>query len=152
MNVNGFEFTEPVPIHRIRGIYLLWKNGTVVYVGQSTNIFNRVGDHVADPRMDFDSYSYVPVENGNLNELEADMIVKLNPSLNTILPSNRKYINADGAKRLFGVGRVVFRRLPLKEVWRGHYFLSEFLGWMNATGRGYELMRMGYINARGEMK
>lgn len=43
------------------GIYVLFNGGVVVYVGQSNNVFRRVGQHHGDIGKDFDEWTYVVV-------------------------------------------------------------------------------------------
>jgi hypothetical protein len=62
------------------GVYFLIKNETVVYVGQSTNIFQRVGDH--ESKKDFDTFTYIECAKEDLNIMETKYIVKFKPPLN----------------------------------------------------------------------
>lgn len=59
-----------------------------MYVGQSVNILKRIGDHMNTK--DFDGYSYEEIE-GNLDEYEAELIIKYNPPLNKSLPPSNRY-------------------------------------------------------------
>jgi hypothetical protein len=124
------QFTQMVSIKKTRGVYLLWKNGTVVYVGQSENILQRVGVHLANPNKDFDGFSYAVVENGDLNIVEADLIVRYNPPLNNGLPRNKKYVTRGGAKRYFGMNGWELRRTlkNVAPVWRDYYLVSDLAG------------------------
>lgn len=124
------KFTLIIPIQKVRGIYLLWQYGTVVYVGQSENIMQRVGVHLANPLKRFDGFSYAVVEAGNLNEIEADLIVRYQTRLNKALPLNDKYTTAKGMKKQFGIGGWDTRRLlkKIRPVWRDYYLVSDVMG------------------------
>lgn len=78
--INEFQFP---------GVYFLLKDNEVVYVGQSGNVFSRCSSHVSCK--DFDSISWIPCIKSELNNLEADFIVKIKPKLNASMPSNDKY-------------------------------------------------------------
>jgi cell division protein FtsB len=61
------------------GIYFLIKEGEIVYVGQSKNVFGRMNGH-ADK--DFDYISFLPCRADELDLMEARYIVKYKPILN----------------------------------------------------------------------
>ena len=44
-----------------RGVYFLYQNSTVVYVGLSKNISNRLHNHYSEKQKIFDSYSYIEI-------------------------------------------------------------------------------------------
>lgn len=75
----------PAPIDNC-GIYFLWKNKSIVYVGQSTAIASRVGQHAQSK--DFDFYSFVPCCREALDFLESYHIHRIKPVLNG--PFNKK--------------------------------------------------------------
>lgn len=64
------------------GIYFLLHEGETVYVGQSTNVVARVGQHIADTRKAFDAWSYFACERDELADLERALISLLRPRLN----------------------------------------------------------------------
>ena len=61
------------------GVYFLLKEGNVVYVGQSINVYARIMQHKDKC---FDTFAYIPCENGQLDILESLYIHLLRPSLN----------------------------------------------------------------------
>ena len=131
MNIENLKFTEVFPIKKMRGVYLLWHNGVVVYVGQSENILQRIGTHLADPQKWFDGFSYAVVPDGSLNQLEADLIVAYDPHLNHgKLPTNNKYVTRGYVKRHWGVGGWEFRKIirNLKPVYREYYLAADMGG------------------------
>jgi hypothetical protein len=70
----------------VRGLYKLYYNNQVVYVGMSkTNVFNRITDHFNDEDKIFDSFSfksYLDLSDRALEQIEADVIKKLRPKYN----------------------------------------------------------------------
>lgn len=77
-------------------IYKLKRDGVIVYVGQShseSGVKNRMHQHACGeyPKV-FDDYEFYKVDGKNLNEVEADEIIKHKPIYNRVLPSNSKYI------------------------------------------------------------
>ncbi|MFN7883090.1 MAG: GIY-YIG nuclease family protein [bacterium] len=72
------------PTTAARGIYFLIKDDRCVYVGQSKNVHVRVREHRTrnSAFKDFDSYSYLSIPDGDLDEVEAYYIRELKPVLN----------------------------------------------------------------------
>jgi hypothetical protein len=62
------------------GVYFLCDGGAVVYVGQSTNVFGRVGAHIGHKT--FDRIYFVRVPQTDLNFVEACLINQLRPKYN----------------------------------------------------------------------
>jgi hypothetical protein len=129
MSIEELRFTPKVPVQKIRGVYLLWNLGTVVYVGQSENILQRVGIHLANPLKNFDGFSYAVIESGDLNDIEADLIVRYQTRINKDLPKNKKYVTARYLRKQ-GFGGWEIRRIlkRLHPVWRDYYLASDFEG------------------------
>ena len=64
------------------GVYFLYKNDDLVYIGQSINIFNRLYSHVENGK-DFDFYSFVKCDTQKEAEtFERYLINKYKPILN----------------------------------------------------------------------
>lgn len=127
MSMAELQFTERIPIRKLRGVYLLWRGDEVVYVGQSVNIQQRIGVHLANPKKDFDAITYAIVESGDLNEIEAELIVKFNPCLNNELPRNNKYVTKSHVKKHWGLGGWDLRKIlkGVNPVWRDYYLASD---------------------------
>lgn len=64
----------------VSGVYFLIKGGEIVYVGQSTNIFCRIGGHLQTK--DIDGFSYIECPVSDLDFLESVYIHKFMPRLN----------------------------------------------------------------------
>lgn len=62
------------------GVYFLIKNNEIIYVGQSVNVFSRVGQHRY--LKDFDGFKYINCKKLELDILESVYIHFLNPKLN----------------------------------------------------------------------
>lgn len=122
-------------IRKVASIYFLIRDSEMVYVGQSENAVQRVGSHLAEGAKDFDSYSihnYEGVSCQELNDLEADCIVKFSPIYNHTLPRNAKYKSAAQLKEMLGIGGWAFRRLVkennIQRVTLDHYRVVDFKG------------------------
>lgn len=64
------------------GVYQLWKDGRCIYVGQTVNIFNRIGAHWTK---DFDEVRFESVAHMALRlNREEDLIAELQPELNIV--------------------------------------------------------------------
>lgn len=72
-------FRIPVPPMR-SGVYHLVRAGVVVYVGQTENIFSRLGGH---RDKDFDDVQFFPCAVAELDAREEEHIARLKPELNS---------------------------------------------------------------------
>lgn len=78
----------PRPQQNDYWIYFLFSGDEIVYVGQSISGVKRLYEHYGK---DWDSYTFIRVEQSELNELEAAYIVKFRPKYNKTLPSNAEW-------------------------------------------------------------
>jgi len=62
------------------GIYFLFKNDELVYIGKTTKGLNRIMTHLECK--EFDSYSFHSCTERELNSLEIELIKRYRPSLN----------------------------------------------------------------------
>lgn len=74
-----------------KGIYYLYRDNIVVYVGQSSSCEKRATSHLENK--DFDEYEIVEVTDEPLNEIEAREIVKYKPEYNKSLPKNKLFVS-----------------------------------------------------------
>lgn len=77
-----------LPFKKICGVYFLIKDGLVVYVGQSVDIFTRLGMH--ENFKSFDSYAFIECDKAQLDLVESLYIHTLNPLLNGDLTNGSK--------------------------------------------------------------
>jgi predicted GIY-YIG superfamily endonuclease len=70
------------------GIYFLVKHDEIVYVGQSIDIFRRIGRHKAEGR-DFDSFTFIQCEQEKLDYYESLYIGAFVPEQNVSLKALR---------------------------------------------------------------
>jgi len=82
-------------VESVTGIYFLIKDEKIVYVGQSTNIFSRVGTHKIDK--DFDKAVYFECPSTELDDLEYELINILQPKYNKT-GNPKKYYSYLGLK------------------------------------------------------
>lgn len=75
-----FIISKSVPVNNGASIYFLINEGKIVYVGQSKNIFARIGDHIKSKS--FDSYFVFSCQEENIDVMESFYIHKFNPELN----------------------------------------------------------------------
>jgi len=62
-------------------VYALWHNGEIVYIGQSTQLKERIRAHTKNK--EFEAYSHVECKSKlEMDVLEADLIIKLQPKYN----------------------------------------------------------------------
>ena len=73
-----------------RCIYFLIDDDEIVYVGQSVNIYFRFMCHGISGKI-FNRISWIDIGDADLDETEADYIIKFNPKYNNSLPICDKY-------------------------------------------------------------
>lgn len=78
--------SSAIPCNSSTGVYFLIKGFEVVYVGQSVDIFRRVGRH-KDNDIDFDSFTILACGKEDLDRLESLYIDALLPKYNRATPS-----------------------------------------------------------------
>ncbi len=62
------------------GVYFLYDQGTLVYVGESNNIYGRIGQHIQSGEKKFDSFEIYPCN--DRKRLEGFLIETLKPKYN----------------------------------------------------------------------
>jgi hypothetical protein len=79
----------------IRGIYFLIHHGRVVYVGQTNHVVRRLISHIQEGVKVFDSWRHLAMPSGNLNVVEKEFILRLQPKYNgastKTAPATSKY-------------------------------------------------------------
>lgn len=73
----------------VRGIYFLFREGALVYVGKSSDVYKRVRAHRANGR-EFDFASVMLVQDAHLGWVEKAVITAMRPPANTKHAGNRK--------------------------------------------------------------
>lgn len=72
--LNRFEMPEI-------GVYFLFHDDILIYIGKSINIFKRLNEHIKNKN--FNNYSFIKCDTENeANELETEMIIRYKPKLN----------------------------------------------------------------------
>jgi hypothetical protein len=77
-------------------VYRLYRDGDVIYVGQSTCLPDRLTTHLVD----FDEFDFCPCEEGEMSNLEAFFIVRHQAQLNRTLPANDLYDSKSNAEKV----------------------------------------------------
>lgn len=81
--LRGIDQLQPcVLAASISGVYFLCRDGTVVYVGQSTDVYRRVLDHRCSGIKGFNSAYFWPVPRPDLDRIEGAFIRLLKPRFN----------------------------------------------------------------------
>lgn len=72
------------------GVYFLYKDDDIVYIGQSINIGNRIRSHKRGKGgyKKFTHYSYLPLKTEDLNNTEAILIYNFLPIHNKVMHKN----------------------------------------------------------------
>ena len=67
------------------GIYFLRKSGTIVYIGQSVNVYSRIAQH--RNTKEFDAVDFMPCDKSKLDEIEGFLIRLILPPQNGYKPN-----------------------------------------------------------------
>lgn len=105
-------------ITKATGIYILYQDDEIVYVGQSKNIGQRVYAHLADNEKSFNYcavYECADLSQHELNCLEAELIIEFLPKYNGTVPPNDKFKNLSGVQRLLSKAGVELTIWKLKK-------------------------------------
>lgn len=103
---------QPAP-PKVSGLYFLIKGATILYVGKSKNIYDRVKQQSQDNLKDFDSFSILECPPEIIDDLEAYYIYKLRPPFNVSLPENDKFKSLREIKKMFRVREYLLKRWML---------------------------------------
>lgn len=128
------------------GIYFLYNDDELVYIGKSQNIFQRIGSHIKEGIKEFNNWDYQEIDNENeRSELEGYLINVFKPKYNEKMEYNS----------IFYCRRINHQRHWTKEKeiiniyeqinnynWIPAKFLGELLG---DEKIGYHLIHDGYI-------
>ena len=76
------------------GVYLLMRDGAVVYIGQSKNVYSRIASHMKAASFEFDAFEIEVCAPEELLTEEARLIDKHMPRENKMFPAYglRKYM------------------------------------------------------------
>ena len=109
--INQFNNSVDFNLNKI-GIYFLFKECTLVYIGQTTRGQQRIFEH---KEKDFDRYSFMPCDIDDLNKKEKELILKYRPIYNkdcSVKKYSKKiddeYCTLMKALGKFGIGVSVF--------------------------------------------
>lgn len=109
------------------GVYVLFWNDEVVYVGQSTNVENRIIYHINSLEKVFDAYAIIPTEPDMLDATEVELIWRFSPKYNVTMPENLRYKSIGQIRKLYpirGVTENLLKRLGARDgiEKRGRYY------------------------------
>lgn len=69
----------------ISGVYILFRDCEIVYIGESACIFTRISEHIRTGEKLFDSFKYIPIEGAKKRKRkERQMIKQHRPLLNVV--------------------------------------------------------------------
>lgn len=69
-------------VELVTGIYFLFLDDELVYIGKSVNVISRIGGHLSDPLKTFTHFTFVPVPLERLAKEELRLIRRFRPRLN----------------------------------------------------------------------
>jgi hypothetical protein len=78
---------DPTKQFQRTGIYFLCRDGALLYVGQPSNVVDRISEHAK--RYEFDTVLFLPWPRVDLNRIEGALIRTLRPPLNAKRDSDK---------------------------------------------------------------
>lgn len=93
-------------------VYCLFKDHELVYIGQTLFLKDRVIYHLTDK--DFDSYSFVEVEENDLALVEGELIMKYQPRYNQSITFANGYISFANIKSRLGIDKIAAKKIVKK--------------------------------------
>jgi hypothetical protein len=101
---------KKIKVHNGGVIYLLFNGNKIVYVGQSKDsLFGRIEHHKTDKK--FDSFSFFDCSIHELDDKEAELIIKHKPKYNKSLPGNSVYKNREYICKFYKLTAWEFKRV-----------------------------------------
>lgn len=135
----------------LAGIYVLFNRSRVLYVGQSTNVFTRVATHLRDFNKDFDAYTLVAQFEGvDINDMEAEAIMALQPLQNSVLPSNSKFVSVPSLKTSYSVTEQEIEELIVTGKIEAHWFKDKPYFRFEALPQEWLERNIGYVMRRAK--
>lgn len=64
------------------GCYFLYNNGIIVYVGESNNVFGRIGEHIREGSKIFDEFEFIECNEEERQNMETFLIDIIKPKYN----------------------------------------------------------------------
>ena len=122
LNMKEMFYKENIDALPKIGVYFLFNENEIVYIGQSINILNRVGTHTQSKT--FNSWNYISCSREELNDLEAELIIQHKPVLNSSLPKNKMWISINQIKNTHDIGKLALKKAQKQ----GYFSRQEFFG------------------------
>ena len=83
---------EELSKFNIPGVYFLYSQSTVIYIGQAADLVSRVKSHDSNKNIPFDAFSWIQAPFDELNDLEAYYIFTMDPEHNSTIPTNSRFL------------------------------------------------------------
>lgn len=90
------------------GVYFLYDEDELVYIGQAYNISRRIMDHLLEGTKKFNSVRYNLLPMGTLNDVEATLIKALRPKYNIACSNDCEYNNKETGRSVITFKPIVF--------------------------------------------
>ena len=119
------------PFMRRTGIYALWDQDEIVYIGQTTySVEGRIASHLYDKEFDAFTFIEIDIPKEDLDFLEAEYIFQYSPKYNRSLPHNPRYRSRYKIQKDLGIDGWQFRRIRIERGIApnalGYYDIEEF--------------------------
>jgi excinuclease UvrABC nuclease subunit len=128
-------------VNKVIGIYLLFQDDEIVYIGQSKNVGHRVYTHLAKGKKRFNHcavYDCSHLPQSEINCLEAKFIIDLVPKYNATVPENSKFKSLEQLKVILRERGIYLsngwklkkwiKEKGITQLGMGYYKMSDFEG------------------------
>lgn len=97
---NELFFKNNIHIKDHCGIYFLFLDSELRYIGSSTDIFRRIANDHSNSNIKFNQWNFFPCNKNDMKLVESICIIKFKPTDNKCLPDNPMWISHDKLKRI----------------------------------------------------
>jgi hypothetical protein len=132
-NVIDHKNLKKIKNKKISGVYFLFKQGSLIYIGQSTDVESRIVQHRKDKV--FDTYSFKRIKQYRLIDVEKECIKYYNPPLNNTYTD--KALNKSNNDIDVPINTAILLGSTLYINLKGKQHFSEVLFFKKKSGVGY---------------
>jgi hypothetical protein len=111
----AFAESRPATKVEIGGVYLLFQQGVIVYVGQSNNVVGRIGTHISERLKVFDRYAIIVVDEADRLMRERQLIATFEPYYNCVSLREQGFRDVFEMAAMFNVPAEDIRRIARRE-------------------------------------
>lgn len=83
--IMGISLNDLQSVRGINGVYFLYEDNEIVYIGRSGNIYTRLLEHIVEDKKKFSNFKAIKIAETGSEILEVFLISKLKPKYNNLV-------------------------------------------------------------------